>query len=99
MGEPKTVVCFGDSLTWGFDPRGGEVLAARADAPPVRGVLSPSLDHRVDGADMPALVLPPPASVRFEVAAEKLGFRKDRVRLTTELFTAPKRDGEQLALF
>jgi lysophospholipase L1-like esterase len=22
-GEPKTVVCFGDSLTWGFDPRGG----------------------------------------------------------------------------
>ena len=36
---------------------------------------------------------------RFEVAAEKLGFRKDRVRLTTELFTAPKRDGEQLALF
>jgi lysophospholipase L1-like esterase len=22
-GEPKTVLCFGDSLTWGFDPRGG----------------------------------------------------------------------------
>ena len=22
--EPKTVLCFGDSLTWGFDPRGGE---------------------------------------------------------------------------
>lgn len=21
--EPKTVLCFGDSLTWGFDPRGG----------------------------------------------------------------------------
>jgi len=23
-GDPKTVLCFGDSLTWGFDPRGGE---------------------------------------------------------------------------
>lgn len=23
-GEPKTVLCFGDSLTWGFDPRGAE---------------------------------------------------------------------------
>jgi lysophospholipase L1-like esterase len=22
-GEPKAVLCFGDSLTWGFDPRGG----------------------------------------------------------------------------
>jgi lysophospholipase L1-like esterase len=22
--HPKTVLCFGDSLTWGFDPRGGE---------------------------------------------------------------------------
>lgn len=22
--DPKTVLCFGDSLTWGFDPRGGE---------------------------------------------------------------------------
>lgn len=22
--EPRTVLCFGDSLTWGFDPRGGE---------------------------------------------------------------------------
>ena len=24
IAEPKTVLCFGDSLTWGFDPRGGE---------------------------------------------------------------------------
>ena len=24
--EPKTVLCFGDSLTWGFDPRGGANL-------------------------------------------------------------------------
>jgi lysophospholipase L1-like esterase len=22
--DPRTVLCFGDSLTWGFDPRGGE---------------------------------------------------------------------------
>jgi lysophospholipase L1-like esterase len=22
-GEPKSILCFGDSLTWGFDPRGG----------------------------------------------------------------------------
>ncbi|RBW57103.1 GDSL-type esterase/lipase family protein [Ruegeria sp. A3M17] len=24
--NPKTVLCFGDSLTWGFDPRGGANL-------------------------------------------------------------------------
>jgi len=24
VAEPKSVLCFGDSLTWGFDPRGGE---------------------------------------------------------------------------
>ncbi|MEM6889527.1 MAG: GDSL-type esterase/lipase family protein [Pseudomonadota bacterium] len=24
--DPKTVLCFGDSLTWGFDPRGGTNL-------------------------------------------------------------------------
>lgn len=24
--DPKTVLCFGDSLTWGFDPRGGANL-------------------------------------------------------------------------
>ena len=23
VADPKTVLCFGDSLTWGFDPRGG----------------------------------------------------------------------------
>ncbi len=26
MGGPKTVLCFGDSITWGFDPRGGEAM-------------------------------------------------------------------------
>lgn len=25
-GEPKSVVCFGDSITWGFDPRGAETF-------------------------------------------------------------------------
>ena len=25
-GEPKSIVCFGDSMTWGFDPRGAEAF-------------------------------------------------------------------------
>ncbi len=30
-------------------------------------VLTPSADYRVDGADMPALIVPPPGRVRFQV--------------------------------
>ena len=36
---------------------------------------------------------------RFEVAAERLGFNKKRRKLRTDLFTPPKRAGEQLKLF
>jgi DNA repair photolyase len=36
---------------------------------------------------------------RFEVAAEKLGFTKERLRLRTDLFVPPVRPGGQLNLF
>jgi len=35
---------------------------------------------------------------RFELAVERLGFRRERSRLRTDLFTPPPRPGEQLAL-
>lgn len=37
---------------------------------PSTGTLCPSMDYEVDGADMPALILPPPASVRVRVRPE-----------------------------
>src|SRR5262252_2984360 len=36
---------------------------------------------------------------RFDIACEKLGLNKKRVKVTTEHFARPKRDGDQLALF
>lgn len=36
---------------------------------------------------------------RFEIAAERLGFNKRRLKLRTDLFSPPKRAGEQLTLF
>ena len=36
---------------------------------------------------------------RFEIAAERLGFNKRRLKLRTDLFSPPKRAGEQLSLF
>src|SRR5262252_843384 len=35
---------------------------------------------------------------RFDIACEKLGLNKKRVKVTTEHFARPKRDGDQLAL-
>ena len=35
---------------------------------------------------------------RFEAAAERLGFNRERRQLRTDLFTAPSRDGAQLSL-
>ncbi|WP_439922925.1 PA0069 family radical SAM protein [Nitrobacter sp. JJSN] len=36
---------------------------------------------------------------RFEIACEKLGLNKRRLRLTTDHFVKPKRSGQQLSLF
>ena len=36
---------------------------------------------------------------RFEIAAQRLGFNKDRRKLRTDLFTPPVQPGEQLKLF
>jgi len=44
-----------------------ELIASLPDAPPFASVLSPSLLPSRDGGDMPGLVLPPPARVRFTV--------------------------------
>jgi arylsulfatase A-like enzyme len=50
-----------------LDEEALEVVRARADRPPSIGVISPSPNFRVDGADLPACILPPPAEVRFQV--------------------------------
>ena len=36
---------------------------------------------------------------RFEMAAERLGFNKRRLKLRTDLFTPPQTAGQQLSLF
>jgi len=36
---------------------------------------------------------------RFELACEKLGFNRDRTKLTTDHFSPPRRGSEQLSLF
>jgi hypothetical protein len=36
---------------------------------------------------------------RFEVAADRLGFNRRRLRLRTDLFAPPARAGQQLSLF
>ena len=36
---------------------------------------------------------------RFEIAAERLGFNKQRMKPRTDLFVPPIRKGEQLRLF
>lgn len=44
-----------------------EVLESLPGADVRAEVLTPSADYRVDGADMPAIVVPPPGRVRFQV--------------------------------
>jgi hypothetical protein len=36
---------------------------------------------------------------RFEIACEKLGLNKRRLKLTTDHFVRPERSGQQLSLF
>jgi arylsulfatase A-like enzyme len=50
-----------------LDEEALEVVHGREDSPPAFGVLCPSPSFRVDGADLPACILPPPAEVRFQV--------------------------------
>ncbi len=47
-----------------------EVLAERPDAAPRVGVLCPGSDYRMDGSDMPAFLLPPPAEASYSVPPE-----------------------------
>ncbi len=47
-----------------------EVVAENPRRAPHVGVLCPSADYRIDGADMRALVLPPPAEVRVVLGPE-----------------------------
>ena len=47
-----------------------EVVAGRPDAAPQVGVLCPGSDYRMDGSDMPAFLLPPPARAELSVPEE-----------------------------
>jgi hypothetical protein len=65
-----------------------EVVRAHPKYPPSVRVITPSDDYRLDGADMPALVLPPPAEVRFRVPDDagevsfiaRAGLRSERLQ-------------------
>ncbi len=50
-------------------PEAWRIESQRPDAPPHAGVLAPCTDYRVDGADLPALVMPPPCTLSFTVPA------------------------------
>lgn len=63
-GEMTVNAVVGELL---LDQEALQVVRAREDRPPSIGVLSPSPNFRVDGADLPACILPPPAEVRFQV--------------------------------
>ncbi len=52
-----------------LDAKALEVVRAREDKPPHVAVLCPSTSFRLDGADLPALVLPPPAEARLATPA------------------------------
>lgn len=57
------------------EPGAWRTLAARPDSGPRVEILCPAFSAAVDGADMPALVLPPPGEVAFQLAAESLPAR------------------------
>jgi len=48
-------------------PPSWTVVRSDPKAPPYVGSLTPTLDASVDGGDLPALIMPPPCEVRFEV--------------------------------
>jgi arylsulfatase A-like enzyme len=52
-----------------LDANALEVVSAREDKPPHVAVLCPSTSFRLDAADTPALVLPPPARARLTLPA------------------------------
>ena len=55
----------------------------------------PSWNKRMRGTGPYAWML----GRRFELAANRLGFNKERLKLRTDLFVPPQRAGEQLSLF
>jgi len=53
-----------------LDPTSWTVVSGPDDRPPRVGTITPTLDWTLDGGDLPALVMPPPCEVRFEVRPE-----------------------------
>ena len=47
-----------------------EVVKSNPKRSPGVHVITPSVDYKIDGAEMPSLVMPPPAEVRFVVTEE-----------------------------
>jgi len=57
-----------DSASW-------SVELARPSAPPHAASLTPSFAYEIDGGELPALVMPPPARVSFVVREDEHGLR------------------------
>lgn len=53
-----------------FEPSTWEDVQAAPRRAPRLGVLCPSRDYRVDGGDLPGLIMPPPCSVSFRIREE-----------------------------
>lgn len=56
-------ILFDEPCCWTVEER-------NAACEPYVDVLTPSTDYRVDGGDLPALILPPPARVRFTIRSD-----------------------------
>ncbi|MDP6540360.1 MAG: sulfatase, partial [Planctomycetota bacterium] len=53
-----------------FEPASWTGVEAAPGRAPRPGVLCPSRDYRIDGGDLPALIMPPPCRLSFRVAEE-----------------------------
>ncbi|MCB9915961.1 MAG: sulfatase [Planctomycetes bacterium] len=60
-----------------FAPETWTVLDQHPAQAPAPGILTPKVDYRVDGGDLPALIMPPPATVEFRVEPEDGPVRLD----------------------
>jgi len=58
-----------------LEPDSWTVETARTDAPPHAASVTPSLAPRIDGGELPTLVMPPPCRVSFVVAPDENGLR------------------------
>jgi arylsulfatase A-like enzyme len=53
-----------------LEPDSWKILQQHPKSTPRVGILTPTIDYRIDGGDLPAIVMPPPCRVEFQVTEE-----------------------------